>query len=55
MLTIYELRRTTSVLLHEKGWAFDIVEKVLNHTISGVQGVYNRVAYGEQRREMLQF
>ncbi|MHC9242531.1 tyrosine-type recombinase/integrase [Pseudomonas aeruginosa] len=52
--TIHDLRRTASTLLHEKGWASDVVEKALNHAIGGVRGVYNRAEYAEQRKEMLQ-
>lgn len=53
--TIHDLRRTASALLHEKGWASDVVEKSLNHTIGGVRGIYNRAEYAKQRKEMLQF
>ena len=53
--TVHDLRRTASTLLHENGWASDVVEKALNHTIGGVRGVYNRAEYAIQRREMLQF
>ena len=53
--TIHDLRRTASTILHESGWASDVVEKALNHTISGVRGVYNRAEYSDQRKEMLQF
>lgn len=53
--TIHDLRRTASTLLHENGWASDVVEKALNHTIGGVRGVYNRAEYSSQRRDMLQF
>jgi integrase len=53
--TVHDLRRTASTLLHEKGWASDVVEKALNHTIGGVRGVYNRAEYEPQRRDMLQF
>ena len=42
-------------MLHENGWASDVVEKALNHTIGGVRGVYNRAEYADQRRDMLQF
>ncbi|WP_236186758.1 tyrosine-type recombinase/integrase [Pseudomonas protegens] len=52
--TIHDLRRTASTLLHENGWASDVVEKALNHTIGGVRGVYNRAEYAEQRKTMLQ-
>jgi integrase len=53
--TVHDLRRTASTLLHENGWASDVVEKALNHTIGGVRGVYNRAEYAPQRQEMLQF
>ena len=53
--TIHDLRRTGATLLHEKGFAADVVEKALNHTIGGVRGVYNRAEYADQRRKMLQF
>lgn len=53
--TIHDLRRTASTLLHENGWASDVVEKALNHNIGGVRGVYNRATYADQRREMLQY
>lgn len=52
--TIHDLRRTASTILHERGWASDVVEKALNHTVGGVRGVYNRAEYETQRREMLQ-
>ena len=53
--TIHDMRRTASTLLHENGWASDVVEKALNHTIAGVRGVYNKAEYADQRRAMLQF
>jgi integrase len=52
--TIHDLRRTGSTILHEQGYASDVVEKALNHSIGGVRGVYNRAEYAEQRRQMLQ-
>ncbi len=53
--TVHDLRRTASTMLHENGWASDVVEKALNHAIGGVRGVYNRAEYEPQRRKMLQF
>jgi integrase len=53
--TIHDLRRTGSTRLHEAGFASDVIEKALNHTIGGVRGIYNRAEYARQRREMLQF
>jgi integrase len=52
--TVHDLRRTGATLLNELGWNSDVVEKALNHTASGVRGVYNRAQYASQRREMLQ-
>lgn len=51
---IHDLRRTASTHLHEVGFASDVIEKALNHTIGGVRGVYNRAEYASQRRDMLQ-
>ena len=53
--TIHDLRRTGSTRLHEAGFASDLIEKTLNHTIGGVRGIYNRAEYASQRREVLQF
>ena len=52
--TIHDLRRTGSTILHEQGFASDVVEKSLNHSIGGIRGVYNRAEYSEQRKVMLQ-
>lgn len=52
--TIHDLRRTGSTLLHEQGFASDVVEKALNHSIGGIRGVYNRAEYSEKRKQMLQ-
>ncbi len=52
--TIHDLRRTGSTLLHEQGFASDVVEKALNHSIGGIRGVYNRAEYADQRKAMLQ-
>jgi integrase len=53
--TIHDLRRTGATLLNEKGYSSDIVEKALNHKMTGVRGIYNRAEYAAQRKEMLQF
>jgi hypothetical protein len=53
--TIHDLRRTGSTRLHEAGFASDVIEKALNHTIGAVRGIYNRAGYASQRSEMLQF
>ena len=51
---LHDFRRTASTHLHEAGFAPDIVEKALAHTIGGVRGVYNRAEYADKRRAMLQ-
>lgn len=38
---IHDLRRTSSTMLHERGFASDVIEKALNHSIGGIRGVYN--------------
>jgi integrase len=53
-VTIHDLRRTGSTLLHEQGFPSDVIEKALNHTIGGVRGTYNRAEFADQRRHMLQ-
>lgn len=52
--TVHDLRRTATTLLTEAGWKAEVVEKALGHEIGGVRGVYNRAAYAEERREMLE-
>lgn len=51
---LHDFRRTASTHLHELGFAPDVIEAALAHTIGGVRGVYNRAQYAPQRREMLQ-
>lgn len=53
-LTVHDLRRTASTLLHEAGFNSDWIEKCLAHEQRGVRAVYNKAEYAEQRREMLQ-
>jgi integrase len=51
---LHDFRRTASTHLHESGFAPDVIEAALAHTIGGVRGVYNRAQYATQRRDMLQ-
>ncbi|NBM78940.1 tyrosine-type recombinase/integrase [Proteus sp. G2659] len=53
-VTIHDLRRTASTLLHEAGYNSDWIEKCLAHVQNGVRAVYNKAEYAEQRRKMLQ-
>lgn len=53
-LSVHDLRRTASTLLHEAGFNTDWIEKSLAHEQKGVRAVYNKAEYLDQRREMLQ-
>ncbi|MEX9900650.1 tyrosine-type recombinase/integrase [Proteus mirabilis] len=53
-VTVHDLRRTASTLLHEAGYNSDWIEKCLAHVQNGVRAVYNKAEYAEQRRNMLQ-
>ncbi|MBG3131551.1 tyrosine-type recombinase/integrase [Proteus mirabilis] len=53
-VTVHDLRRTASTLLHEAGYNSDWIEKCLAHVQNGVRAVYNKAEYAEHRRKMLQ-
>lgn len=53
-VTVHDLRRTASTLLHEAGYNSGWIEKCLAHVQNGVRAVYNKAEYAEQRRKMLQ-
>jgi integrase len=53
-LSVHDLRRTGSTLLHEAGFSKDWIEKALAHEENSVRAVYNKAQYVEQRRIMLQ-
>lgn len=53
-VTVHDLRRTASTLLHEAGYNSDWIEKCLAHVQNGVRAVYNKAEYREQRTAMLQ-
>ncbi|EOC1317180.1 tyrosine-type recombinase/integrase [Cronobacter turicensis] len=53
-LTVHDLRRTGSTLLHEAGYPSDWIEKALAHEQKGVRAVYNKAEYARQREYMLQ-
>ena len=52
--TWHGFRATASTLLHEMGWAPDVIEAAQARAIPGVRGVYNRSIYLEERKKMLQ-
>ena len=48
--TIHDLRRTARSLMARAGVQAEIGERVLNHVIPGVRGVYDRYDYVEEKR-----
>jgi integrase len=52
--TFHDLRRTARSLMSRAGVRPDIAERVLGHAIAGVEGVYDRYSYDEQKAEALE-
>jgi integrase len=50
---LHDLRRTARSLMSRAGVRPDIAERVLGHVIAGVEGVYDRHQYFEEKREAL--
>jgi len=50
---IHDLRRTARSLLSRAGIRPEVAERVLGHAIPGVEGVYDRHGYDEERAEAL--
>ena len=51
--TVHDLRRTCRSLLARQGTPGDVAERCLNHKLKGVEGIYNRHDYLEERREAM--
>lgn len=51
--TIHDLRRTSRSLLSRAGVRPDVSERVLGHVIAGVEGVYDRHRYDEEKAAAL--
>jgi integrase len=51
--TVHDFRRTARTLLGELKVPPHIAEKCLNHKVKGVEGIYDRHAYFEERRDAL--
>lgn len=49
--TVHDLRRTCRSLLASLGVPSHIAERCLNHKLKGVEGIYNRHDYLNERRE----
>ena len=52
--TIHDLRRTARSLLSRAGVRPDISERVMGHAIPGVEGVYDRHRYDDEKAHALQ-
>jgi integrase len=52
--TIHDLRRTAKSLMARAGVRPDISERVLGHAIAGVEGVYDRHSYDDEKADALQ-
>jgi integrase len=51
--TLHDLRRTARSLMSRAGVRPDIAERVLGHAIKGVQGIYDRFEYADEKAEAL--
>jgi integrase len=51
--TIHDLRRTARSLMSRAGVSSDHAERVLGHAIGGVEGIYDRHAYKDEKRDAL--
>ena len=52
--TLHDLRRTAKTLMARAGVRPDISERVLGHVIRGVEGVYDRHSYIDEKRDALE-
>lgn len=51
--TVHDLRRTCRTLLAAQGTPGHIAERCLNHKLKGVEGIYDRYDYLDERRKAL--
>ena len=51
--TLHDLRRTGRSLMSRAGVPSEIAERVLGHVIGGVEGVYDRHSYAEEKKAAL--
>jgi len=51
---LHDLRRTSRTSLASPGCPREVGEVILGHMMPGVEGVYNRHSYDEERRNWLQ-
>lgn len=53
MFTVHDLRRTCRSLLAAAGVPGHVAERCLNHKLKGIEGIYDRYDYFEERKEAL--
>ena len=51
--TVHDLRRTCRTLLAKQGTPGHVAERCLNHKLKGVEGIYNKHDYFEERKETI--
>jgi integrase len=51
--TVHDLRRTARSLMSRAGVRPDVAERVLGHAIQGVEGVYDRHSYRDEKKHAL--
>jgi integrase len=51
--TVHDLRRTCRSLLAAAGVPGHVAERCLNHKLKGVEGIYDRYDYFDERKEAL--
>lgn len=51
--TVHDLRRTCRTLLAKQGTPGHVAERCLNHKLKGVEGIYDKYDYFEERKEAL--
>ena len=49
----HDLRRTARSLMSRAGVRPDIAERVMGHSIAGVEGIYDRHSYRDEKAEAL--
>jgi integrase len=52
--TLHDLRRTARTLMARAGVRPDVAERVVGHVIRGVEGIYDRHTYEDQKRAALE-
>lgn len=52
--SVHDLRRTCRTMLAQIGVTSLIAERCLNHKLKGVEGIYNKHDYFDERKEALE-